>query len=312
VVNARSLVDPPKFTPYPYGLLSVAQPANAGDTHWKLGVTYEPICGVVSTTYDACFTVTGTGQVALPPAKVANATEGRRGATAFTVYAEIDCSAVGFYDRAEATARDALQRSEQTQVEMAFWTGRAAGAQTVFPHLAANSLLLDPDGSNITLQTAATVVTGGGSGEDVVEALGRLESALMSCYDGVGVIHVPIALAPALAHSNLVVKQGQRLFTPMGNMLAFGAGYLGTGPDGSNPAPGSTWMYATGAAFYFRGDVMTFPREQSLDRSVNTLKMIAERTYVLGWDCCHFAVQTTLGGIPAGAPLGSGPAVSGT
>jgi hypothetical protein len=62
-------------------------------------------------------------------------------------------------------------------------------------------------------------------------------------------------------------------------------------------------MYATGAVFYFRGDVMVNPRAESLDRSVNTVKMIAERTYVLGWDCCHFAVQTSLGGIPTGTPL---------
>lgn len=305
MANSRLYVDPPKFTPYAYGLLSAAQPANEGDTHWKLGVTYEALCPNTSVTYDPCFAVTGSGAVAQPPAKTGTASLTKRGATAFTVYAEVDCSTVGQWDRAESVVRDALNRSEAAQVESAFWTGRAnGGAQVVFPHLAANTQLLDPDGSGVLLQSAAVSVTGTGAGEDVVEALGRLEDALGACYDGLGVIHVPVALGAALAHSNLLVKQGQRLYTPAGNIVSLGAGYGKTGPDGSNPAPGSTWMYATGAVFYFRGDVRVYAnREESLDRNVNTLKMIAERTYVIGWDCCHFAVQTSLGGIPTGTPL---------
>ena len=34
---------------------------------------------------------------------------------------------------------------------------------------------------------------------------------------------------------------------------------------------------------------------QIVDKAKNTFKAIADRRYVLGWDCCHLAVQVNLG-----------------
>jgi hypothetical protein len=44
-----------------------------------------------------------------------------------------------------------------------------------------------------------------------------------------------------------------------------------------------------------RGNVKIHSVAQSLDRSNNNLEMIAERTYVLGFDCCHVTAHVELG-----------------
>jgi hypothetical protein len=38
-----------------------------------------------------------------------------------------------------------------------------------------------------------------------------------------------------------------------------------------------------------------------IGRARNDQVLVAERTYVIGWDCCHFAVPVQLGGDLTGA-----------
>jgi hypothetical protein len=302
-VVPRRYVPPPTFTPLPYGLLSVVQARfDEPDPHWQNGITYQPLCGAGGSTYDPCTAVTGTGQAPTPPDKAATANINARGATPFVVVAEIDCSPVGFWAEAEQRAPDALARWEPWQVERTFWTGLAGGQPVAFPHLAANASLVD---GPVTLQTAASVIVTGGV--DIVEGLGLLEKNLADCYDGVGVIHAPMQLIPALSARGLLVKDGPRLRTWNGNAVAAGAGYPGTNPAGQSVA-GQAWLYATGAVFAYRAQPEVRRAEESIDRAKNTVKMIAERAYLLGWDCCHFAVPITTGGEPAGVVGGAGPA----
>lgn len=295
MANGRKLVNGPLFTPRTFGLWSVVQLPTSPD-HWEMGITYEVACPVASLTYDPCLSVTGVGSAPPPSAKAVTSDFMLRGATSFTAYEEIDCSPIGFYDDAEAKAIDALTRSEMRQVEAAFWTGRAGNQQVVWPHLAAVSPLIEVDGT--VLQTAA--VTGVGVVVDPVEGLGILEGQLADCYDGVGIIHLPAKLVSALKGKGLIERQGAQLRTIAGNLIAVGAGYSGTGPSGQTTT-GALWAYATGAVFGYRSEIRSFPAQQSFDRNVNTVKAIAERTYVLGWDCCHFAVPISVGGEVAGA-----------
>src|SRR5574339_60047 len=299
MANGRALVASPAFTPRPFGLWSVVQDRSAeGEKHWRMGVTYDVWCPAASTTYDPCLGVSGVsgvGAVGLPPAKAATTSYSRRDATPFTVTEEIDCSAPGFYNTAQALAVDALTRSEMRQVERAFATCLARGQVTVFPHLAA-SIQLNTDGS--MLQSAATTLTA--TPVDVVEAFARLESALASCYDGVGVIHIPVAVLEIAAAHMLIERSGPQLRTPGGLLVAAGAGYPGTAPDGSTPTAGVVWLYATGAVFGYRSEIFTHDPVQALDRTDDTVKMIAERTYLLGWDCCHYAIPVSLGGVVSG------------
>lgn len=285
--------------PLPYGLMSVAQMVSDGSSRWHTGIQFQGNpCGPAETTIGPCpesflnfeKNVTSEGL-------------GARGAETFYAYANIECSPVGgFWEDANARATAALINGEARAVEEVFWTGQidVPGSVFIHPHLASDDVLSDSTGL-VSLQTAATVLV---TGVDIVEGLGILESALADCYNGVGVIHAEREALAHFAANKLLVKNGQRLETWGGVPIAFGAGYTGSGPDGSPPPSGTTWIYATGDVMIRRDPeiTLTSDRTAAFDRSVNTLRVFAERAYNIAWDCCHFAVNVSLGGIITGTP----------
>jgi hypothetical protein len=223
-----------------------------------------------------------------------------RGARPFTVYDEVDCSAAGGgWEEGQNRALLALSRSAQTQVEATFWSGSSGLGAPVFPNLTTSGVLLDAT-QQLVLQPSSTIISG--APLDVVEGLGRLEKAIRDCYDGVGTIHVPMQLAAAFAARNLCYMRGQQLVTYAGNVVVIGGGYPGTGPDGSTPPGGSTWVRATGPLFGYRSSPRTFEPVATFDRSVNTVKAIAEQNYLVAWRCCLAGVLMTTGGEQAGEP----------
>lgn len=294
------LIDAPVALPSQFGLLE-SLGATPGEGHWQQGVLYQAYCPTGGSTWEECLAVTGVGPPPPPPTKTATGGLDLRLATPVIVYAMFQCSAVGLPD-VEDLAGQALTRVEGWQLERSFWTGLAgpAGAQqpTTFPHLAANAGLTFATGpfpgQLATLQTAATVVTGAASG-DPAAALGALEQALADCYKGQGVIHVPIAALSTLASAALIDRRGARLETFAGNQVVAGGGYPGTSPAGAAPATGTSWLYATGRPFIYRGPPRASAVRDSLNRAENTVQMLAERAFLVGWDCCHFAVPLTLG-----------------
>lgn len=288
MAGARPIVDPPSFTSLPYGLWdSIQHPA--APAHWQQGVTWIERCARGDTTYDECISVTGTGSPPGPPAKTENVLQEFRGATPLTIYADFTCSPVGIGE-AEEAGTDALARVENTRLEAAFWTGLSGAQEVVFPHLAADAEVLDAD--SIMLQTAASVCV---TGADVVHALGELEDCLADCHSGQGLIHIPPEALPTFYAWNLAIERDGSLFTPAGHRIVVGTGYTGSGPDGAAPADGTTWIYGTGPMFGYRGDVFFTRSRDSFDRAENTMEMIAERTYVIGFECCHFATLINLG-----------------
>jgi len=288
MAGTRPIVDPPSFTSLPYGLWeSIQHPTSV--PHWQQGVTWIERCPTGSSTYDECISPTVTGAPPEPPTKTDNVEQTFRGATPFTIHTRFDCSPVGI-GVANDAAREALARVESTRVEEAFWTGVSGGQAVVFPHLAADTEFADIDG--IILQTAATVSI---EAVDVVEGLGVLEGDLSECYGGRGYIHIPHDLFPTFIAWNLAIERDDGLWTPSGNRIIVGSGYQLTGPDGSTAAAGSAWMYATGAVFGYRGDVFFTRDRESFDRAENSMQMIAERTYVIGFECCHLAARVNLG-----------------
>lgn len=304
MAGPRQVVDAPTFTPAPYGLFSVVQTPSVSDPHWQNGVTWTSYCpeGMGAATYDECIAVTGSGgPPPEPSAKTDNVEHVIRGATPFTPYVRFDCSTVG-NEEAVQVATDTLNRTEMWQVERAFWTGVVDGRTLAFPHLAANAEVHDANA--VLLQTVASPVVTGTTAQDVTTALGQLEQALADCYGGQGVIHVPPKLLPTLdAHQLIRVtnarnvgsgRYDRQLQTLNGNLVAVGAGYPGTSPAGVAPATDSTWIYATGAITMRRGNVKVTPFGSAVNRDNNTVEMIAERTYVLTWDCCHFAAHVAL------------------
>ena len=296
----RQLVAPPTFVDRNFGLLSVVQARyDEPDMHWQNGVTFQTLCGMAGNTYDP-FCIEPD-----PATKAANMSTPVRGAQPFTPFAEVDCSPVGITPgESEARAADALTRTESWQVERVFWTGTAGGdTNAVYPHLAANTAVLDNGVvPTITLQCAATTISGSVV-MDVVEGFGRLEAALGDCSNGQGVLHVPLILGEQLFRAGIVKADGAMLKTQAGNLVALGAGYPGTGPDGTMIS-NAVWVYITGPVFAYRSALMNFRFRDSFDRANNTAKMIAERTYVLGFDCCClYATPISVGGIVTGQPL---------
>lgn len=302
----RQLVlNPSVPEPTPYGLLTVASFPDNSDVHWQGGITFQSICvtGQGGTFFDPCVSPFTSGGSSTDPGSF-QPTDQRnlRGATPFDTYVEIDCSPVGFTpDDAQQLATQRLGIATPFQAERAFWTGQAggtpvgAGQGIVYPHLAHAGAVISDTSFTQPVQMQSAPVTGGSATTDVAEALGFLEDGLARCLGGSGVIHVPTIALPTLDAWGLVKVQGQTLRTLNGNRVAVGAGYPGTGPNGATPAVGTTWMFATGPVFGFLGNIRVGNGPDSMDRSKNTLKMIAQRAVLLGWDCCHFGVLTQLG-----------------
>ena len=258
-----------------------------------MGITWEPLCPEASGTYDPCTAVVDNAEAPgeataapAPPEKAATTEWQVRGATPFTAYSRIDCSPVGQWDQLSPTNQQALIRSESRFVETAFWSGVVGGQTVVFPHLAADSEVSD---AGDLLQPAATVVDA--TAQNIEVGLGMLEDAMRDCYPGVATIHMPIRLASLAVEAHLIApRAGVMYTTTVGSKVVIGD-YPGTAPDGSTPPAGTTWMYATGEVFYARDRVPTgFRPVESFDRDVNTVEMLAERTYVIGWDCCLLAI----------------------
>lgn len=294
----RQVIDGPAFTALPNYLWDAAQHPSPGGPHWQQGVTWSEWCGGGSTVMDECVAVTGSGAPSAQSTLASTVSQVNRGATAFTVFAEFDCSPVG-QDAEMNQAAEALARTENYQITKAFWTGKAGttagptSTTTVFPHLSANTVVTDPNG--ITLQTAASQsVTGG---DDAAVALGVLEYNLASCYGGEGVIHIPYLALPTFVARALVRRDDAtgKYYTAAGNCVVPGQGYDGSSPSGAAPAAGTSWIYATGPLFAFRSDVFVQPFPGTFDRAENTVRKMAYRTYLFGFGCCHLAALTTLG-----------------
>lgn len=294
--------EPTSFTAPQYGLLSspAVQGLDLTTSHWKMGVVWDEFCPATEGTYDPCIAITtndiGAVTDAPPPTpKAPTFDRSTRGATSFTAYASIQCSPVGSWDELPEWGRLGLQRSEEQFVENVFWTGvaQSGGGETVFPHLAADQDVIDGDEF---IQPAATIVTTVPQTLEV--GIGMLEQAARDCYPGAATIHAPLRLGSLFAEHYNIVTRGGTAQTVIGSTIILGAGYPGTSPAGTTTA-GVSWVYATGPVFYMRDAAVQFRREDSLDRRVNTVTIITERTYVVGFNCCLLAIPILNGELTA-------------
>lgn len=295
MVAIRKLVDPPAFNPAQFGLLSVAEiNPDTSDQHWRNGVQFQPqFCGTALSTAAVCV----TGGISKPQVADGLIT---RGADPFAVQAWLNCSPIGYTaDTWRKATVAALLNNERVAVEQVFATGIVTGSGPIYPHLAANTAVDDVTGIGqvVNLQTAAQVAVTG-AGVDIIEGVGLLEGAVAACYGGTPVLHVPVRAVAAMAAWGLVIRDGPQLRTPAGSLVAAGAGYAGIAPDGTTPAAGTAWLYATGAVKVWRSTVELTGSNPAdwVGRARNDQVLVAERTYVIGWDCCHIGVPVIFGG----------------
>lgn len=274
------------------------------ERHWAGGVQYDVNCAQVAATLNPC--VSGVADESLT--KSVTFERVTRGARAFTVYAEAECSAGGsdWWETGETTVLRALDEAAPDQLERTLWTGLTHDDTDaiVYPNLSRSGPVTDASG-RILLQPEQLTITGGPY--DVVEGLGLLLELASTCYSGKGVLHVPQSVAPAFVAEHLLRLNGSRLETTEGHRVVIGHGYADNiGPGMSTPAAGTVWVWFTSPMFGARdaGKIIGNPRE-SLNRANNTVTFIGERTYILAWECCLVGVPIRSGGVVAGSVGGA-------
>lgn len=107
-------------------------------------------------------------------------------------------------------------------------------------------------------------------------ALATVEELLGTNYMGTGVIHMSRGTASRLGTE--LVRNGDRIETLIGTPVAVGAGYTAGGPT----------IYGTGALNVVRGDLEVV---SAWNMAINDELILAERTYVAGWDCYATGVK---------------------
>lgn len=203
--------------------------------------------------------------------------------TPFIVASTVTCGTVGYtYEEQRAFVVERLKGVEQTMVEQIFSTGAV--------------------GQSPSLLAASGIATLAGSGVTSVEVVSELERA-MYCGGSLGfmygpqaILHMPIAVFNDLKSEHLLDFDGTRWRTPMGTVVSAGC-YAGNSPLGVAPAEGTFWIYITGQTAIWRtsdANLQVAPVEGSLNRATNQMLMLAEREYVVTFECGGYAKPVTL------------------
>lgn len=264
----RTRVEAIPGTPSPYGLLSAATVLDSTDPHELLGIEWEPLSCATALTTDYC-----NDDPEFDPTKVFDR-GGVDTAGPVTVYYGQDCPPMGrTFDEAATRVRSGLAIGEPAALEGWFETN--------------------------VLSPAATDLTPAAGPMSPPQALAVLEGYLGVNYGGVGVVHVPIGLAAVFGAAGILLDKGARRETWAGNLVALGAGYeVNVGPvsssgDPTDAAADAFWVYITGPVTARREavDVLARGDRDALDIVLNDRYMLAERTWVLSYECAVAAIQ---------------------
>lgn len=202
----------------------------------------------------------------------------------FMVFATMQCGSAGtdFAEQRQLVI-DRLRSVEQSVVEEVFSTSTF--------------------GQSPGLTAADGIITVTGAGDTVVNVLSELERARYCGFTGntaqygqPGVLHVAIPVFNELKSQHVIEFDGTRWRTPMGTVVSSGC-YANNDPAGVAPADGVFWMYITGQTTIWRasdGDIQVAPVEGSLNRTTNQYMMLAEREYIVTYECGGFAKAVTL------------------
>jgi len=254
------LVEAPAAVPYRFGLFSQVTPrttdigGGGAGDHWRLGVQW-----VSQACADAKVTASyciDEDRTALTPDDYCNVAK----YDPFTVYAYNNDDVPGYsMNEDEANAISRLTNGEQEAAEEHLWD------------LATSAIGLD-----LVDLTAYPLWYG----------LGYIEQALAEAYGGQGVIHLSRLTATMLADQLRI--EGGRLFTLLGTPVVAGGGYDKIG----STTPNDGLIYGTGPLVMYRSEIDT--RQRAMDKATNQASIIAQRDYVIGWDCIAVGGQVAL------------------
>lgn len=139
--------------------------------------------------------------------------------------------------------------------------------------------------------TLGSVVPTDLSGAPAGVVLGYIEQLLANNYFGQGVIHMDRITATILWE--YIDVSGGRLQTRLGTPIIAGGGY-GSMAD---PPNDEFYIYGTGSVVIYRGDIDT--RQNAVNKSTNQMSVIAQRDYVVGYDCGAVGVKFTVSESPS-------------
>ena len=254
------LVEAPTAVPYRFGLFSQVTPRTSElsgssiDDKWKLGVQW-----ISQACAEAKLTTGPCIDIEVPaldPDDYCSVSQ----YDPFTVYAYNNDDVPGFgmnEDVSNAVAR--LTNGEQEAAEEQVWSLATAAV-----------------GPGVTDLTSYPLWYG----------LGYVEQALAEAYGGQGVIHMNRLTATMFADQLHI--EGGRLFTLLGTPVVAGAGYEKIGQT----APTEALIYGTGPLVMYRSEIDT--RQSAIDKATNQASIIAQRDYVIGWDCVVVGAEVSL------------------
>ncbi len=253
----------PVPAPRPFSLLDAATLIDPTSNRWLGGAWVGGYPVGPAHAHDPCST--GTNRIKEMNDPMGEAMTGR-----FTVYMDAFCTAQGVgTDETWLTDRLklAFQVYEQAEVERVLATGD--GHATLGPYL-----------GDVNMETL------GGGTVGALRGLEVLETEIAK--NGTGIIHATPAIATAWASDSLIISARNQMRTVAnGTPVAVGAGYIGAFPaGGSAPAADQEWAFASGPIEIYRDPtISTVPENYSeaLDRSLNDLRFIAERSYLFNW-----------------------------
>jgi len=270
VANSRVYINAPTSTLPRYGLFSVATGplpipdihAEGGGLEWQTGLCALPYGYAID-----CEDYTPVAKTYLAGPTTVNADP-------FVLVSSLECGPVGMD---EATMRRILTERMN------------AGAQAAIENIFSRELFGQQPGlatatGVATLTAAANVATG----------IGSLESWLYARYGPAGVLHIPAAYAHQIQSGGGLRWDGRKWLTAMGTSVSFG-NYAGTTPLDAAPAAGHTTFYITGQVTIWQSPTDQMPTlAEALNRTTNQIDAIAERIYLLGYDCFVAGVDVTL------------------
>ncbi len=236
-----------------YGLLTAAAgpldlPTVGG---YGGGVTYDPVsCGGAHRLAMDCLEPDPEDR----PVKTFDPADPWITGVPFVTYASLTCGSVGYPgDTADTKVRRRLANGEQSQVEQELGAILVANADNV----------ISGDPTRLSAVTGALEqwLYGGGVGEQG--------------YGNVGFLHLPFRYSTQTALLDLRREDaGGRWRTKVGTVVVFG----------DYPDDGS--IFITGHVTTWRAsEPAVSPRAQVLDRTTNQLYMLAEREWVIAYDC---------------------------
>jgi hypothetical protein len=163
----------------------------------------------------------------------------------WVLVAEDSCSTFGFDQRDfKGRATRLLDNGQDYGLENEFWTGTLAQAQG-WPNQYLTQITND-----LTPSGGCSVQRGQQILQDYLRTTG---------FGGRGMIHCEASTMPGLIYAT-VNPGDEQIRDLLGNHIVAGSGYPGTGPGGSTPASGKTWMYATPlVAVRVEDDTTVFP-----------------------------------------------------